>query len=264
MSSNSVQSFEGFSLIITADDFGISDDVNTAIVEALDCGYVTHASLMANMPAFEHACDLAREHGLVERVGVHLVLTQGDPLTTPIRSCGRFCDEQGQFRYWRSGDRALRLSRAESANVLGEVRAQVLRCRGCGLRAGHLDSHHHVHNKLGIAGIVIDLARELRVPRVRLAHNCGRHIGLANRIYKDWINARLRNAGLAGTRWFGSPSDYLRLQASGVPARRLESFEVNTHPGFRDGVVVDLQDGRPLEEFLTTAGTVVEVGFGGP
>jgi predicted glycoside hydrolase/deacetylase ChbG (UPF0249 family) len=205
-----------------------------------------------------------RKHGLVDRVGVHLVLTQGPPLTTPIRSCERFCDEQGQFRYWRSADRALRLSRAEKSKVVSELRAQVLRCRGRELPVAHLDSHHHVHNKLGIAGIVIDLARELNVPRVRVAHNCGPHIGRANRIYKNWINARLRHAGLAGTRWFGSANDYLSLTVSGVPPTCLESFEVNTHPGLREGLVIDLDDGRPLDELLTTAGTVVSVDSTGP
>jgi predicted glycoside hydrolase/deacetylase ChbG (UPF0249 family) len=250
MCSNSAQSFEGLALIITADDFGIAGDVNLAILEALDRGHATHASVMANMPAFDDACARACEYGLAKRIGVHLVLTQGEPLTGAMRSCKRFCDGQGHFRYWRSADRALRLSRTERVRAVNELRAQILRCRSRGLPVAHLDSHHHVHNKLGIAGIVIDLARELNVPRVRLAHNSGRRIGLANRIYKSWVNARLRRAGLAGTRWFAGVTDYLVLKESGVSLARLRSFEVNVHPGVRDGLVIDLDEGRPLDELV--------------
>ena len=98
--------------------------------------------------------------------------------------------------------------------------------RGAGLAASHLDSHHHVHTEPGIAGVVIALAREQGVQRVRLARNCGTGIGPANRA-EELAELPLRRAGLAGTRWFGSLDDYLRLCAAGVDAA---SFELMTHP----------------------------------
>lgn len=239
-------------LIITADDYGLSDDVNLAITEALVRRLVTHASLMANMPAFEAACTLASEHGLLDRLGVHLVLTEGEPLTATIRSCARFCDADGRFTYWRSHDRALRLSRPERTAVTKELRAQILRCLERGVEITHLDSHHHVHNKFAIGGIVIALASEFGVPRVRLAHNCGPRIGTANRVYKGVINMRLRRAGLAQTRRFGSPADYLRLVAAGASTLTSEGFEINTHPAMRNGALVDLGRAlRPLDHLLS-------------
>jgi predicted glycoside hydrolase/deacetylase ChbG (UPF0249 family) len=239
-------------LIIVADDFGLSDDVNAAIVEAFDRGLITHTSVIANLPAFERACELAHEHGLTAKIGVHLNLTEGETLTEPIRSCRRFCDDQGHFRLWRAADRAFRLHRAERDAVTGELRTQILRCGGRGIAVTHLDSHKHVHGKRAIGRIVISLARELGVPRVRLAHNCGTRIGFANRVYKAWlVNRGLRRAGLAGTRWYGTAEDYRHLMSSGVPPARLDSIEVNCHPIYRNGLLVDLDHpDRPLENLL--------------
>lgn len=207
------------------------------------------------MPGFVDGCTLASERELLDRIGAHLVLTEGEPLTDPIRYCRRFCDERGRFRYWRAADHAFHLRRVERDAVSRELHAQISRCRERGLPIAHLDSHHHVHNKRAIGRIVISLARELRVPRVRLAHNCGPRIGFLNRAYKAWFNADLRRAGLAGTRWYGSLEDFVHVRESGVPASLLDSFELNVHPVYRNGVLVDLaHPERPLEELLASAG----------
>ena len=240
-------------MIVIADDFGLSEEVNAAIVEAFDRGLLTGASIIANMPAFEEACELAAEHGFQDRVGTHLNLTEGTPLTEPIKSYSRFSDGQGRFRYWRHADYAFRLNRAEWAAVRGELRAQIMRCRENGIPVSHLDSHNHVHNKRAIGRILISLALELEIPRVRLAHNCGSHTHLAARAYHTWfVNRSLRRMGLAGTRWYGGTEDYRHLERSGVPAESLKSFELSTHPGFENGVLVDwlAQPVRPLEDVL--------------
>ena len=171
--------------IITADDFGVSGEVNQAIVEALECGLATHASLVTNTGSFEQACSVAHEQSLTDRLGVHLVLTEGVPLTEPIRACRRFCDDNGEFRYWRSTNHAVRLAPFEREAVLAEVRAQVSRCLEHGIRPTHLDSHHHVHNKLAISRIVVAVAKEFQIRRIRVAHNCGPRVGVANRVYKS-------------------------------------------------------------------------------
>lgn len=239
-------------MIVTADDFGLSDDVNSAIVEAFARSLITHTSVMANMPGFEGACALAQERGLVDRIGVHLVLTEGEPLTGPIGECERFCDESGRFRYWRRDDHLLRLSGSEGRAVSRELREQVVRCRERGFPIAHLDSHHHVHTKHALGPIVIELAQEFAVPRVRLAHNAGARMGAANRLYKIWYNRRLRRAGLAGTRWLGGAEDYLRMKRAGTAADELDDFEVVTHPVWRDGRLVDpVAPGRPFEDLLT-------------
>lgn len=59
-------------LMIVADDLGISREANCAILQALQMGFVTHASLMTNMPDFGEAASMAFQRGVTDRIGVHL------------------------------------------------------------------------------------------------------------------------------------------------------------------------------------------------
>lgn len=49
-------------LTVNADDFGLIGGVNRAVIEAHARGILTSATVMANMPAFDEAVRLAKEH----------------------------------------------------------------------------------------------------------------------------------------------------------------------------------------------------------
>ncbi|MDQ2841395.1 MAG: ChbG/HpnK family deacetylase, partial [Acidobacteriota bacterium] len=68
-------------LIINADDFGFTSDVNAGIVQAHREGVLTSTTLMANGNAFDAAVRLASETPSLD-VGCHLVLVQGTSLLT--------------------------------------------------------------------------------------------------------------------------------------------------------------------------------------
>lgn len=67
-------------LVITADDLGISKPRTVGIISAMVDGCVSHASVMANGPVAAEAIVLAREAGVIDRVGLHVNLTEGRPL----------------------------------------------------------------------------------------------------------------------------------------------------------------------------------------
>ena len=71
------------SLIVNADDFGFTCDVNQGIVEAHRNGILTSATLMATGAAFEDAVRLAKENPSLD-IGCHLVLVGAPPF--PQRS----------------------------------------------------------------------------------------------------------------------------------------------------------------------------------
>jgi len=77
-------------IIVNADDFGMSAETNRAIVEAFENSVISSTTLMANMPGFEEACELAHRHRLLGKIGLHLNLTSGYPLSAPIRRCPGF------------------------------------------------------------------------------------------------------------------------------------------------------------------------------
>lgn len=235
-------------MIVVADDFGWTTDINAAVERAFALGLVTHSSVMTTMEAFDDACAIVERLDLVDRIGVHLVLSEGEPLTDEIKRCARLCSSDGAFR---ARHRLVRLDAREEAAVAAEIRAQVGCVRARGIRVVHLDSHHHIHNEPAIAGIVLSLARELGIPRVRISLNAARR-GLPRRLFKAAVNARIRRAGLAGTRWAGSADDLFALAAYGCSG--LDDFELVMHPVISDGRLLDAYGGdEPLDSIVGRA-----------
>ena len=68
-------------LVVNADDFGFTPDVNEGIVEAHRRGILTATTLMANGDAFDDAVRCARETPTLD-IGCHLVLIGGASLVT--------------------------------------------------------------------------------------------------------------------------------------------------------------------------------------
>src|SRR5437867_12998673 len=82
-------------LLVNADDFGLSESVNAAVVEAYDHGILTSCSLMVAEPAAPAAVRAARERpGLA--VGLHLVVAAGCAVLPPA-VVPRLIDASGRF-----------------------------------------------------------------------------------------------------------------------------------------------------------------------
>lgn len=232
-------------IIVNADDFGMSASVNQGILESFRQGWISSATLMANMPGFGEAVAMAESHGLRRCLGVHLNLTDGMPLTETIRGESRLCGNDGRFRA-RARD-LFRLNAAETRAVAEELKAQVAACRSVGIEPTHLDSHHHVHTSWAVAGVVMRLARDLGVPFVRTAHNAGALISRKHKLYSALLNMRLRRHGLCGTAWFCSVPSATQalLDAPG-------GIEVMTHPVMsEDGQVREFARGPVLGPLMT-------------
>lgn len=141
-------------LVINADDFGFTRDVNAGIVEAHRNGVLTSTTLMATGDAFDDAVTLARETPSLD-IGCHLVLVQGRSLVS-----GRSFPET---------PRALLAALfARRLNVYAELRAQIEKLLSAGIRLTHLDSHKHTHIVPAIFRQVVRLAHEFEIPYVRL------------------------------------------------------------------------------------------------
>ncbi len=153
-------------LIVTADDLGSSREINRAIAQGLRDGYLTHASMMVNLGEFEDARSRLAGNGFANRIGLHLNLTDGPPLTRDIAHCPRFCCD-GAFRFPPQGRGLWPLSRAERRAVAAEVRAQLDRLRDAGFPVTHLDSHHHVHMEPNLARVILPIAQAAGIARVR-------------------------------------------------------------------------------------------------
>jgi hopanoid biosynthesis associated protein HpnK len=131
-------------LIVNADDFGLTAGVNRAIIEGHTRGIVSSATLMANMPAFDDAVRLAKEHPSLG-VGLHFNLTQGRPVAEAAR-VRSLLDDRGEFRGTTTAllKRAL-AGRVNNQEIAVELQAQIEKALNAGLRLTHVDSHKHSH-----------------------------------------------------------------------------------------------------------------------
>ncbi len=147
-------------LIVNADDFGFTRDVNAGIVEAHRHGILTATTLMANGDAFEEAVALAREVPSLD-VGVHLVMVQGRSVLDPTRELPATVQEL-LGALWR-----------REIPVYEEARAQVRKIVDAGIRPSHIDTHKHTHLLPPVLDAVSRVAREFGIDWVRRPFDFG-------------------------------------------------------------------------------------------
>ena len=223
-------------LIINADDFGFTRDVNEGIVQAHRQGILTATTLMATGPAFEHAVALAREDPELD-VGVHLVLVgaEGYP-ATPARLAA-----------------AVALGRIP---IHDRLAGQVQKIMTAGIRPTHLDTHKHTHILPPVLDAVARIAQEFRIPWVR------RPIPLRVPFLRSMLVRRLITRGCRTTDHFAGYEITGRYDARGLAAaiRNLPDglTEFMCHPGFcraeLRAATTRLKDSRRAElDALTSA-----------
>jgi hopanoid biosynthesis associated protein HpnK len=155
-------------LVITADDFGASVEVNDAIEMAHKFGILTAASLMVSAPAAAQAIALTRRLPSL-RVGLHLVLVEGRPILPPSE-VSQLVDENGWFRSNLPALGALIAFSAQARRQLAaEIAAQFEVFRATGLNLDHCNAHKHFHLHPWIGSMVLRIGgrfglRAVRVP----------------------------------------------------------------------------------------------------
>ncbi len=154
-------------LIISGDDFGYSEAVNRAIIQAHREGVLTSCSLMVNELATRHAVEMAKSNpGLA--VGLHLVLVLGRA-ALPHAEIPHITDPKCNFTNssFRAGVQYY-FSPAARRELRREMRAQFERFVATGLPFSHVDGHTHLHQHPVIFDELIRLCEEFGVRRVRV------------------------------------------------------------------------------------------------
>jgi predicted glycoside hydrolase/deacetylase ChbG (UPF0249 family) len=140
-------------LVVNADDFGFTPDVNEGIVEAHRHGILTATTLMANGAAFEDAVRLAGENQSLD-IGCHLVLVSGRSTLT------------GRALPLTVSQLLVAIAKRE-IKIYDELRAQVGKIVAAGIRPTHLDTHKHTHLAPPVLEAVARLAEEFGIVWVR-------------------------------------------------------------------------------------------------
>jgi hopanoid biosynthesis associated protein HpnK len=229
-------------LIVTADDFGASPEVNDAVEQAHRDGILTAASLMVAGDAADDA--VARAHTLPNLgVGLHIVLVEGRPVL-PADHIPALVDATGNFRtdMARAGV-AIFASPAARRQLAAEIEAQFAAFAATGLRLDHVNAHKHFHLHPTIGGTILRIgqrygmraARAPIEPRPLLRQVDGTDTGpRIETLWARFVRARLRRAGMLvpdqvfGLAWSGAmTADRVR----GILERLPDGLtEIYTHP----------------------------------
>jgi len=202
-------------LVVNADDFGLTEQVNAGIVRAHVDGIVTSCSLMVDAPAAASAATLALAHPDLS-VGLHFVEPPECDLDRPGDAGAALARQLERFRELIDADPT------------------------------HLDSHHHVHLEGSRLDGFRDAAAPLAIP-VR-GDGSARYVGgfygqwewgvtdleHVSPEYLDWL---LAHEVLEGVTELGChPAAGLEALGSSYAAERLVELDTLTQPGLRERV----------------------------
>ena len=235
-------------LIVTADDFGLAEEINEAVEIAHRRGILSSASLMVAGPAAADAIARARRLPSL-RVGLHVVLLEQKPALPP-EQIARLVDSSGHMRcdLVRLAFELVGSSKLRS-QLRNEIEAQFAAFRAIGLRLDHVDVHKHYHLHPIVGHEVVAAARRfgacaIRVPfepvsvirRVEKKGAKAGSVGIA--CWAGLLRRLVRKAGLH------APDAAFGLAWSGqFTAKRLLGLlhelpggviEIYMHPGMKD------------------------------
>ncbi|HEX7850255.1 MAG TPA: hopanoid biosynthesis-associated protein HpnK [Sphingomonas sp.] len=205
-------------LIVTADDFGASSEVNEAVERAHRDGILTAASLMVAGNAAADAVTRARALPQLG-VGLHIVLVEGKPVL-PADRIPALVDATGNFRTdMARAAVTIFASLTARRQLAAEIEAQFAAFAATGLALDHVNAHKHFHLHPTIAGTILKIGQRFGMraarapiePRQLLRQVDGTDTG--PRIETVWarlVRARLRRAGMLvpdqvfGLAWSGA------------------------------------------------------------
>lgn len=249
-------------IIVNADDFGYSHEINLAICEAFQKGLINRTTLMVNMPCASEAMDMAREMGFSDRVGLHLNLTAGKPLSSTLSRDAVMCDENGEFTadFARNVKTRFFLPKKTRKCVEEEIGLQLEKYRELGGMLWHVDSHHHVHTDPSVWMAfckVVKMSNKdnkksgFPVSSVRLGRNMYKGGNPILHFYKVLLNSSIRRFCKMRSDYFGSANDFENYFGKSENASKATlglNIEIMVHPMYsKDGRLTDSME--PLKQY---------------
>jgi hypothetical protein len=173
-------------MIICADDFGLREDIDRAILELCALGKLSAVSCMV---LFKR-CDPKVLSGLLAHqakvdIGLHLCLTdEGLPLALPLTA-----DKLPKFK--SLFQRAM-LGRINPQDIFRQISVQYeLFVAECGRSPSHIDGHLHAHQLPGVRAVLADFVRSLPPEHRPYVRNTRISIGAIRRQKLPWIKAAI-------------------------------------------------------------------------
>ncbi|NDP27995.1 MAG: ChbG/HpnK family deacetylase [Flavobacterium sp.] len=178
-------------LIINADDFGASNNINNSILQMHKLRIVSSTTIIANGNNFEQAIIIAKKNPRLG-IGVHLCLDGpyniGTKYTTIINQ------ETNQFYNVVQVVNKLKYFSFLESEIYQEYCLQIEKVLDNQIKISHLDHHHHLHLYLPSLRCIIKAANKYKIPYIRTQKVLFRNNQNAfNTIYRNIHHIILRN-----------------------------------------------------------------------
>ncbi len=250
-------------LIVSADDFGLTGGINRGIIKTFKDGIVTSASLMANMPSFEHAVDLVKCNPDLA-IGIHLNLLKGKPLQ-PVSRVPSLVNTNGIFYTLPEFIKRLFFRKIIFEEVENELKAQIEKILAADLEGTHLDSHRHFHVYPPILEVTIRLSHEYGINKIRHLRGVSNFPHSLKELSLTYFSCKSRNVfkknNIEHNHFF---FDLLKIERAKDPFPAFARFckdlpkgviELDCHPGFvtedLDGIEATIHNREKQIEILT-------------
>jgi hypothetical protein len=230
-------------IIINADDFGLKSSVNGAISELFNRGLINSTTIMANMPFFDEAVELAFRNKFNNNIGIHLNIDEGNHLTNELHSTNLF-DENNNFRLKRNNKTLFFLTKREKGLIFNEFESQIGKVRKAGIQITHIDTHHHVHEIWPLTRIIIALLKKYNIQSMRILNTLNKSTKFYKHGYRVMVNRFIKMYGRNFTDLFGNQLEVLSYIKNNPSAPQLMRIEVMVHPDYNaEGRIFDnIQD----------------------
>lgn len=226
-------------IIINADDFGLKSSVNNAIVESFKAGTITSTTIMANMPGFDEAVELAHQNNIITKIGIHLNLTEGVPLTGNILNTNLFYNENN-VDLKRHKRNLFRLTINEKKLVLNEFSTQIEKVRKAGIQITHIDTHHHIDEVWSITQIIQALLKKYNVPSMRILNNMNQSSGFHKKVYRKLVNKLIMMNHANYTDFLGNQLEAVTQLMNDSSFGEDKKLEIMVHPDYNNsGLIID-------------------------
>jgi chitin disaccharide deacetylase len=223
---------------VNADDFGLSRSINRAIVELFEKGLVNSTTIMANMPYFDEAVELAFRNNFNDKVGIHLTLADGVPLTKNILSTDLYKIENQSLKEIRR--HLFFITRNERKLIYSEFVAQIERVRKKGIVITHIDTHHHIHEILPVTKIILDLLKNYNIASMRILRNLNQSGSITKKMYRQLINIFIKTHRVNYSDFFGNQLEVLKHLKTNLSYFKEKRIEIMVHPDFNNyGIITD-------------------------
>lgn len=247
-------------MIINADDFGMNHEKNIAIDKMMRNGICTSASLIVNMEYTNEAIELAKEGGYINKLSLHLNLTQGKPLSEKIKKVSLYCSE-GEFIYNPIIKKYNQILPKHISALRDEIESQILYFeKECG-NIHHIDSHNWVHLRYPVWRALKPLIAKYKIESIRPMWNgyCTKERG--GKWAKYFRLAKitfLRNRIFQRIPYSSNIEQYLLVEKE-LRGKKIQIVEVFTHPELRNDMIMDLSSSYTKKKQDTVQNNVSKI-----